>query len=268
MDEKKVWTNITEGPVLTELRDGVLIITINRERRRNAIDPETANLMEAILNDAETNNAVGAILVTGVGEKSFCAGEDLKALAENGGVCMTETEHGFAGITERLCAKPIVCAMNGTAAGGGLEIALACDVIVAADHARMGLTEVKVGLMATSGGIVRIPKYIPIKIANEMCLTGNLISAQRAAEIGLINYCLPADQVMDKAIELATTMAGNAPIPMRLTKQLLHMAPHTSLEDGMRVSRYMAWKYVEGTEDAAEGSAAFAEKRKPQWKNR
>lgn len=254
--------------VLTRLENGVLVVTINRPERRNAIDPETANLMESILNDAEKDPAVGAILITGSGEKSFCAGEDLKALAENDGVCMTETEHGFAGITERLCAKPIVCACNGTAAGGGLEIALACDVIVAADHARFGLTEVKVGLMATSGGLVRLPKTIPIKIASEMCLTGTLISAQRAAEIGLINYALPKEQVMDKAMELATTMAANAPIPLRLTKQLLHMAPHTSFEDGMRVSRYMAWKYVEGTEDAKEGAAAFAEKRKPNWKNR
>ena len=254
--------------VLTRLENGVLVITINRPERRDAIDAETANLMESILNDAEKNPEVGAILITGSGEKSFCAGEDLKALAENGGVCMTETEHGFAGITERLCAKPIVCACNGTAAGGGLEIALACDVIVAADHARFGLTEVKVGLMATSGGLVRLPKTIPIKIASEMCLTGTLISAQRAAEIGLINYALPKEQVMDKAMELATTMAANAPIPLRLTKQLLHMAPHTSFEDGMRVSRYMAWKYVEGTEDAQEGAAAFAEKRKPNWKNR
>lgn len=253
--------------VLTELRDGVLILTINREERRNAIDPETAELMEQLLNDAEKDPAVGAILITGAGQRSFCAGEDLAALGENG-ECLTETEHGFAGITERLCAKPIVCACNGTAVAGGLEIALACDVIVAADHARFGLTEVKVGLLATSGGLVRLPKLIPAKIAAEMCLTGNLINAQRAYEVGLVNHVVPADQVMDKAMELAQRMAANAPISLRLTKQLLHMAPHTSVEDGMRVCRYMAWKYVEGTEDAVEGPQAFLEKRKPNWKGR
>ena len=253
--------------VLTELKDGVLIITINRNERRNAIDPDTARLMEQILNDAEKDPAVGAILLTGAGDRSFCAGEDLAALGENG-ECLTETEHGFAGITERLCAKPIVCACNGTAVAGGLEIALACDVIVAAEHARFGLTEVKVGLLATSGGLVRLPKLIPAKIAAEMCLTGTLINAQRAYEIGLVNHVVPADQVMDKAMELARQMAANAPISLRLTKQLLHMAPHLSEEDGMRVCRYMAWKYVEGTEDAVEGPKAFLEKRKPQWKNR
>lgn len=134
-------------------------------------------------------------------------------------------EHGFAGITERLCPKPIVCACNGTAVAGGLEIALACDVIVAADHARFGLTEVKVGLLATSGGLVRLPKLIPAKIASEMCLTGNLINAQRAYEVGLVNHVVPKEQVMDKAMELAKRMAANAPIPMRLAKQILHMAP-------------------------------------------
>ena len=256
-----------EAKVLTERKDGVLIVTINRNERRNAIDPETANLMEAIFNDAEKDPEVGAILITGAGDRSFCAGEDLAALGENG-ECLTETEHGFAGITERLCSKPVVCACNGTAVAGGLEIALACDVIVAADHARFGLTEVKVGLLATSGGLMRLPKMIPPKIAAEMCLTGKLINAQRAYEVGLVNYVLPADQVMEKAMELATTMAANAPISLRLTKQLLHMAPHTSLEDGMRVCRYMAWKYVEGTEDAKEGPQAFLEKRKPNWKNR
>lgn len=253
--------------VLTELKENVLIIRINREKQRNAIDPETAELMEQILNNAEKDPGVGAILITGTGDRSFCAGEDLAALGENG-ECLTETEHGFAGITERLCAKPIVCACNGTAVAGGLEIALACDVIVAADHARFGLTEVKVGLLATSGGLIRLPKLIPAKIAAEMCLTGKLINAQRAYEVGLVNHIVPADQVMDKAMELAQTMAANAPISLRLTKQLLHMAPHMSEEDGMRVCRYMAWKYVEGTEDAVEGPQAFLEKRKPNWKGR
>ncbi|NBI81970.1 enoyl-CoA hydratase [Clostridiaceae bacterium] len=253
--------------VLTELRDGVLVVTINRNERRNAIDPVTAAEMEEILNHAEKDPAVGAILLTGAGERSFCAGEDLAALGENG-ECLTETEHGFAGITERLCSKPIVCACNGTAVAGGLEIALACDVIVAAEHCRFGLTEVKVGLLATSGGLVRLPKLIPAKIAAEMCLTAKLIDAKRAYEVGLVNYVVPAAGLMDKAMELAALMAANAPISMRLTKQILHMAPHMSEEDGMRMCRYMAWKYVEGTEDAVEGPKAFLEKRKPQWKNR
>ncbi len=253
--------------ILTEIRDGVIIITLNREERRNAIDPDTAERMEKILNEAEKDPGVGAILITGTGDRSFCSGEDLAALGENG-ECLTETEHGFAGITERMCPKPVVCACNGTAVAGGLEIALSCDVIVAAENARFGLTEAKVGLLATSGGLVRLPKLIPAKVAAEMCLTGNLISAERAYEVGLVNHVVPREQLMDKALELARQMAANAPISLRLTKQILHMAPQMSEEDGMRVCRYMAWKYIEGTEDAEEGPKAFLEKRKPRWKNR
>ncbi|EOT23346.1 carnitinyl-CoA dehydratase [Eubacterium sp. 14-2] len=127
-----------------------------------------------------------ALLLPGAGEKSFCTGEDLSAYDENGG-CQTIMEHGFAGITERVRAKPIICAANGAAVAGGLEIAVSCDLIVAADHARFGLSEVKVELLATSGGLIRLPKLIPQKIAAEMCLTGKLISAQRAYEVGLVN---------------------------------------------------------------------------------
>ena len=185
--------------VLTELKNGVLIVTINREERRNAIDPETSAMMEQILNDAEQNPEVGAIIITGTGDRSFCSGEDLAAYDENG-TCQTIMAHGFAGITERLSAKPIICAANGTAVAGGLEIALACDIIVASENARFGLSEVKVGFLATSGGLIRLPNIIPKKIASEMVLTGKLIDAQRAYEVGLVNYVVPREQVMDNGI--------------------------------------------------------------------
>ena len=252
--------------VLTELKDGVLIVTINRNERRNAIDPETSAMMEEILNNAEKDPEVGCIIITGAGDRSFCAGEDLSAYDENG-CCQTIMEHGFAGITERLSAKPIICAANGTAVAGGLEIALSCDIIVAADHARFGLTEVKVGFLATSGGLIRLPKLIPQKIAAEMCLTGTLISAQRAYEVGLVNYVLPADQVMDKAMELAKTIAANAPISLRLTKEIFHVATQVSQEDAQRYCN-RCWDYIEKTEDAVEGPRAFLEKRKPNWQGK
>lgn len=252
--------------VLTELKDGVLIVTINRDERRNAIDPETSAMMEDIFNDAEKNPEVRVIIITGAGERSFCAGEDLAAFGENG-ECQTIMAHGFAGITERVSSKPIICAANGTAVAGGLEIALACDIIVAAEHARFGLSEVKVGLLATSGGLIRLPNVIPRKIAAEMCLTGKLINADRAYEVGLVNYVVPADQVMDKAMELAQTIAANAPISLRLTKEIFHIAPQTSFEDAQRFCN-RCWDYVEKTEDAQEGPQAFLEKRKPQWKDR
>lgn len=252
--------------VLTELKDGVLIVTINRNERRNAIDPATSAEMEEIFNDAEKNPEVRVIIITGAGDRSFCAGEDLAAFGENG-ECQTIMAHGFAGITERLSTKPIICAANGTAVAGGLEIALSCDIIVAADNARFGLSEVKVGLLATSGGLIRLPNRIPRNIAAEMCLTGTLIPAQRAYEVGLVNHVVPKEELMNKAMEIAQTIAANAPIPLRLTKEIFHIAGQTSLEDAQRFCN-RCWDYVEKTEDAMEGPQAFLEKRKPNWKNR
>lgn len=252
--------------VLTQLKDGVLIVTINRDERRNAIDPPTSAAMEQILNDAEKNPEVRVIILTGAGERSFCSGEDLAAFDESG-ECQTVMEHGFGGMTERVSAKPVICAANGTAVAGGLEIALACDLIVAAEHARFGLSEVRVGLLATTGGLIRLARDIPKKIAMEMCLTGKLISAQRAYEAGLVNYVVPANQVMEKAIELAQTIAANAPISLRLTKEIFHIAPQVSIEDAQRFCN-RCWDYIEKTEDAREGPQAFLEKRAPQWKGR
>lgn len=250
--------------VLTELVDGVLVVTINRNERRNAIDPETSAILERIFNEAENNLDVGAIIITGAGERSFCAGEDLAAYDENG-TCQTIMAHGFAGITERLSAKPIICAANGTAVAGGLEIALACDIIVAADHARFGLSEVKVGLLATSGGLIRLPNIVPRKIAAEMVLSGKLIPAQRAYDVGLVNYVVPADQVMEKAMEIAKTIASNAPLSLKLSKEIFHVANQCSFEDAQRYCN-RCWDYIEKTEDAVEGPKAFLEKRKPNWK--
>ena len=252
--------------VLTELKNGVLIVTINREERRNAIDPETSAMMEQILNDAEQNPEVGAIIITGTGDRSFCSGEGLAAYDENG-TCQTIMAHGFAGITERLSAKPIICAANGTAVAGGLEIALACDIIVASENARFGLSEVKVGFLATSGGLIRLPNIIPKKIASEMVLTGKLIDAQRAYEVGLVNYVVPREQVMDKAMELAEIIAANAPISLKLSKEIFHVATQCSFEDAQRYCN-RCWDYIEKTEDAVEGPKAFLEKRKPDWKGR
>ncbi|KEI01127.1 enoyl-CoA hydratase/isomerase family protein [Clostridium botulinum] len=250
--------------ILTKLEDGVLVITINRNERRNAIDPETSVEMEEILNRSEEDMSVRAIIITGAGDRSFCSGEDLAAYDDNG-TCQTIMAHGFAGITERISAKPIIAACNGTAVAGGLEIALACDIIVASQEARFGLSEVKVGFLATSGGLIRLPNVIPRKIATEMVLTGKLISAQRAYEIGLVNHVVPKDEVLDKAMELAKVIAKNAPLSLKLSKQIFHVATQSSFEDAQRFCN-VCWDYIEKTEDAVEGPKAFLEKRQPNWK--
>lgn len=253
--------------VISELReDGILILTINRPEKRNALNGVTSAKMEEILNMASKDKAVRVIIVTGSGEKAFCAGEDLSELAETG-ECQTVTEHGFGGLTNRLCPKPIICAVNGTAVGGGMEIAVACDLIVSVKEARFGLPEVKVGLIASTGGLVRMARELPRKIAMELCLTGKLIYAEEAKEIGIVNYVVEREELMNKAIELAEQIAANAPISLQITKEILHAAPSMSLEDAMRLSDN-SYKYIEKTEDGIEGPLAFMEKRKPNWKGK
>lgn len=250
--------------VLSQLSDnGILTITINRPEKRNAINAKTSQAMENILNYAEKDKAVRVIIITGAGEKSFCAGEDLSELSESG-ECQTVLEHGFAGITNRLSSKPIIAAVNGTAVGGGLEIALACDLIVAAKTARFGLPEVKVGLIASTGGIVRLARELPRKVAMELCLTGKLIYAEEAAEIGIINYAVEGENLMSKAIELAEMICKNAPLSLKATKEIMHVANSMSVEDAMRFSD-VTYKFIEKTDDGKEGPLAFVEKREPVW---
>ena len=198
--------------------------------------------MEDILNSAEKDKDVRVIIITGSGEKSFCAGEDLSELSESG-ECQTVLEHGFAGITNRLSSKPIICASK---------------------NARFGLPEVKVGLIASTGGIVRLARELPRKIAMELCLTGKLIYAEEAKEIGIINYAVEGEELMSKAIELAEAIVKNAPLSLKATKEIMHVANSMSLQDALRFSD-VTYKYIEKTDDGKEGPLAFVEKRDPSW---
>ena len=252
--------------VVSELReDGLLIIRINRPEVANALNGATSDAMENIMNHAEKDKAVRAIIVTGTG-KVFCAGEDLSELSE-GGECQTVTEHGFGGITARLCSKPIIAACNGSAAGGGMEIALSCDMVVAAENAKFGCTEVGLGIIASTGGIVRLARDINRKDCMELLLTGKKIKAPQAKELGLINYVVPAEEVMDKAIELAEQVLKNAPLALKWTKYLVHAADQMSEEDAKRYCDG-AYRFLEKTEDGIEGPLAFTEKRTPNWVGR
>lgn len=252
--------------VVSELReDGLLIIRINRPDVANALNGATSRAMENIMNNAETDPAVRAIIVTGTG-KVFCAGEDLSELSE-GGECQTVTEHGFGGLTARLCSKPVIAACNGSAAGGGMEIALSCDMVVANENAKFGCTEVGLGIIASTGGIVRLARDINRKDCMELLLTGKKIKAPEAQKLGLINYVVPAEEVMDKAIELAEQCLKNAPLALKWTKYLVHASDQMSEEDAMRYCDG-AYRFLEKTADGIEGPAAFVEKRAPQWQGR
>ncbi|MGN0301537.1 MAG: enoyl-CoA hydratase/isomerase family protein [Anaerotardibacter sp.] len=252
--------------VVSDLReDGLLIVRINRPDVANALNGETSKAMENILNNAETDPAVRVIIITGTG-KVFCAGEDLAELSGSG-ECQTVTEHGFGGVTARVSSKPIIAAVNGSAAGGGMEIAISCDLVVANEKAKFGFTEVGLGIIASTGGIVRLARDINRKDCMELLLTGKRITAQEAKDLGMINYLVPGDEVMDKAIELANDILKNAPLALKWTKYLVHACDQMSEEDAMRYCD-AAYRFLEKTEDGIEGPLAFTEKREPHWVGR
>ena len=257
--------------VHSERRGHVLLVTIDRPEARNAVNGEVGTLLGNALHEADTDPEIRVVVITGAGEKSFCAGADLKAVAKGEDIFPAENRQwGFAGMMQHYVSVPVIAAVNGTALGGGCEIALTCDLVVAADHAVFGLPEVKRGLIAAAGGAFRLPEQVPHRVAMEMILTGEPISAGRALELHLINRVVPADRLLDTALELAETIASNAPLSVQASKRVA-----LGITDGGRPSEVDKWKVndtemvnVMTSEDAAEGPRAFAEKRAPVWKSR
>jgi enoyl-CoA hydratase/carnithine racemase len=198
-------------PVSERQREGVRVVTIDRPDRANAIDLETGEALAATFDELERDDATRAVVLTGAGERVFSAGMDLKAVEAGQADAINGVNGGFAGIARRDFPKPIVAAVNGAAMGGGFEIVLACDLVVAAEHAKFGLPEVTVGLVAASGGAVRLPQRLPWPIAMELLLLGEPVDAQRAHALGLVNRVVPGPEVVDAAIELATRMAAHEP---------------------------------------------------------
>lgn len=243
----------------------VAIVTLNSPERMNAIGPATAAAMREIVQRVEEDRQLRVAILTGAGERAFSAGADLKATDDEGTV--HDPEHGFGGFVAHERTKPWIAAINGLAVGGGLEFALACDVIVAADHARFGFPEAKIGVIAGAGGLFRFPRAVGYYKAMELMLTGELFPARTARELGLLNHVLPAADVMPKALELAHAIAANAPVSVALTRRVIRDT--WGADDGR------CWEIsgeasdeVLGSEDAAEGTRAFVEKRAPRWVGR
>lgn len=257
--------------VRTERRDHVLLVTLDRPEARNAVNGEVSTLLGNALHEADTDPGIRVVVITGAGERSFCAGADLKAISRGEDIFPAENRQwGFAGMMQQYVSVPVIGAVNGTALGGGCEIALACDLVVAADHAVFGLPEVRRGLIAAAGGAFRLPAQLPHRVAMEMMLTGEPITAGRALDLHLINHVVPADRLLDTALELAGTIAANAPLAVQGTKRVA-----LGITDGGRPAEVDQWKVndtemitVMTSEDAAEGPRAFAEKRAPVWKAR
>jgi enoyl-CoA hydratase len=242
--------------VEVEHHDAVTLVRLNRPEAANALDPATAVAVGAAFKEATDDAAVRAVILTGAGDRVFCAGMDLKAFAE--GQDMTPVGEALELIP--ACPKPVIAAVNGAAVAGGFELMMRCDLAVVADHARFGIPEVKRGLLAAGGG-TRLPSRIPLAVALELGLTGELIDAGRARELGLVNRVVPAADVVSTALELAHTIAANGPLAVQATKQL--MKEEIGAGDTERIHELAA--PVMTSADAMEGATAFAEKRTPNW---
>jgi len=255
--------------VLTERVGHVLVITLNRPQAYNAVNLELAGRLGDVLEELEGTADLRAAVIAGAGP-AFCAGQDLKALANGEGLLQPGREHwGFAQFAAHPTSKPLVAAVHGFAMGGGLEIALACDLVVVAEGTRLGLPEVAHGLFAAGGGIPRIVQQLPPRIANRMLYTAEPIDAAEAARWGLVNEVVAADALLERALELATRIAQNAPLAVQATKQLVTKLGMSSTADpAMWELIHAEAARVFATDDAREGTRAFAEKRAPVWSAR
>ncbi|HWD95853.1 MAG TPA: crotonase/enoyl-CoA hydratase family protein [Acidimicrobiales bacterium] len=250
--------------ILSERRGHVEILTINRPEARNAINRATAVALGDALDRCELDDDVWVVVLTAAGDKAFSAGMDLKAFATGE---FPITEKGFGGITKREFAKPLIAAANGSALAGGFEMMISCDMVVAADHAKFGLPEASRGLIAGAGGLIRLPKRIPIAVAYEMALTSDPIDAARAYELGIVNRVVPGDQVLETAVALAERIAKNAPLAVRTSKDIMRRATELT-EDDAWVVNDEAFAMIGQSADAMEGAIAFAEKREPNWQGK
>jgi enoyl-CoA hydratase len=253
---------MAEEAVLTEADGGVLLITLNRPDARNAVNAALAAGVAAALDRLDSDGDLQVAILTGAG-KGFSAGMDLKAFVQG------ESPHvegrGFAGIVQGPPRKPIIAAIEGFAVAGGLEIALACDLIVAARGAKLGIPEAKRSLVAAGGALLRLPQRMPYHLAMEMALTGDPISAERAAEVGLVNRLAEPGEAVAVARELAAAVAASGPLALEASKRILVEAPNWSEDEAWQRQGEIAGP-VFGSEDAREGATAFAEKRAPVWK--
>lgn len=260
-------SNQTDNPekeVLTEKRDGVLIITLNRPKAKNAANRALAVGVAEAIDMLEGDETLRVAILTGAGG-TFCSGMDLKAFVT--GEFPQIEGRGFAGLTEYRSSKPIIAAVEGYALAGGFELAISCDLVVAAENSKFGIPEVKRGLAAAAGGLVKLPKQIPSRIAMELALTGDFIDASRAYDLGLINRVCAAGQALDGAIELAASIAANGPLAVAASLQAVSGAQDWS-SDEMFERQAEIVNPVFTSEDAIEGATAFAQKRAPNWKGK
>jgi crotonobetainyl-CoA hydratase len=264
-----VTDTVTHPGALVERRGNVMVITINRPEARNAINAAVSIAVGDAMEQAQQDPDVRAVVITGAGDKSFCAGADLKALAKGENIMHPERpKWGFAGYVRHFIDKPTIAAVNGTALGGGTELALASDLVVAGESAKFGLPEVKRGLIAAAGGVFRLVEQLPRKVALELMFTGEPMSSADALRWGLINSVVPDGTEVDAALALAERITVNAPLAVQASKRVA-----MGVDDGVITDDEAGWSRTMReittlitSEDAKEGPRAFAEKRQPVWK--
>jgi crotonobetainyl-CoA hydratase len=259
--------------VLTERVGHVLLATINRPEARNAVNLAVTLGLGDALEEAEHDPGIWAFVVTGAGDKAFCAGADLKAVARGESTAPSDPARaawGWAGYVSHPISKPTIAAVNGFALGGGTEMSLASDLVVAADTASFGLPEVKRGIIAGAGGLFRLPAQIPKKVAMEIILTGEPVTARRAMELGLVNRVVPQDRVVAEALELAGRITVNAPLAIQASKRIANgiRGGHVAADDAYWELSRAESQLLMRSADAVEGPRAFAEKRAPRWEGR
>ena len=256
--------------ILYEKRGHIAYVTINRPDRRNAIDPATSHELKAAFEGFKADDDAWVAILTGAGDQAFSAGADLLAMSQAlaGGGEGVPMNVPFGGITRGYeCWKPIIAAINGYCLAGGLEIALSCDIRVAAEHAQFGLPEPRRAIIPAAGGTQRLPRSVPLAFAMELLLTGDRFDAQTALRFGLVSRVVPQADLMATAEAIAGRILECGPLAVRAIKQAVLRGREMSLEDGLRLEGQLAGP-IFGTEDAREGPRAFAEKRKPAYKGR
>jgi crotonobetainyl-CoA hydratase len=261
---------IDEPAALFSRHGRVAVITLNRPRALNAANSALSTAVGQALETLAADPELQVGIITGTG-RAFCAGMDLKAYAAGEDVSADgHPEWGFAGAARHYIDKPLIAAVNGLALGGGAELVLACDLVVASDKAVFALPEVKRGLFAAGGGVLRLPRQLPRRLAMELILTGEPLAAARALELGLINRVVPSEQLLDEALGLARQIAANAPLAVQTSKRLAHAGLRwgDDWDDELWQLNEAAIDVIMNSEDGREGARAFAEKRDPVWQGK
>jgi enoyl-CoA hydratase/carnithine racemase len=253
-----------------ELANVYALLTLNRPQALNAIDPTMLQEIAAAVTDADANDSIRALIITGAGERAFCSGMDLRAFTNRTtGVSSLQARDSRCGFRHPLATfrKPVIGAINGLAYGGGLELTLLCDIVVAADRATFAAAEVARGLIPGNGATQRLPRKVGLTFALEMLMTGQPIDAPKALRIGLVNRVVPANELLSSATGIATAIASNGPIAVRMVKEAATRGVDLPLEKGLQLESDLL-TLVQSSEDAEEGVRAFIEKRSPNWSGR